>query len=215
MRSLLQRPERQGAGAARPLWVALHGNGGDAEQALHLFGSTARLAGAYLLATEWTHPFRSGYSWSYARDADAVARLVDGTLGAHRIDRERLGILGFSMGCAMGLWLLARGPGRYRFLAAVGMGSAFEPWELDDGGVDEAGLRAAARGAALYLAVDRRDPAGCAAYFAANRDRLRGLGFAVTTFQPDERAHWVTGAIAGRLLAWLAGLGYAQASPEE
>ena len=28
MRSLLQPPERQEAGAARPLWVALHGAGG-------------------------------------------------------------------------------------------------------------------------------------------------------------------------------------------
>ena len=213
MRSLLQRPERQEAGGARPLWVALHGAGGDAEQALHLFGGVARAAGAYLLAPQGTRPSGRGSSWSYARDVDAIARLVDGTTGAHRIDRDRLGILGFSMGCVMGLWLLARAPARYRFLAAGGMGSAFEPWELDDGGVDEAGLRAAARGAALYLAVDRRDPAGCAAYFAANRDRLRGLGFAVATYQPDERAHGVTGTIEGRLQAWLAGLGYAQVSP--
>ena len=215
MRSLLQEPDTADVDAARPLWVALHGAGGDGEQALALFGRAARAAGAFLLAPQGTRPFGRGYSWSYARDVDAIARLVDRTTGEQHIDRDRLGILGFSMGCAMGLWLLARLPGRYRFLAAVGMGSAFEPWEHDDGGVDEAGLREAARRARLYLAVDRRDPMGCAAYFAANRDALRGLGFRVTTFQPDEPAHWVTDAIEGRLLAWLARFGYAQVSPQD
>lgn len=212
MRSLLQQPDIQEANAARPLWVALHGAGGDAEQTLGLFGRAARTADAYLLAPQGTRPFGRGYSWSYAHDGKAIAQLLDGALRAHHIDRDRLGILGFSMGCVMGLWLLARSPERYRFLATVGMGSAFEPWELDDGGVDEAGLREAARGTPLFLAVDQRDPAGCAAYFVANRDTLRGLGFTVTTFQTDEQTHWVTDAIESRVLAWLAGLGCAQVS---
>lgn len=79
MRSPRQRPECLDA-AARPLWLALHGVGADAEQALHPFGRVARAAGAYLLAPQGTRPSFSGSSWSQPRDRVGIAQLVDGTL---------------------------------------------------------------------------------------------------------------------------------------
>ena len=50
MRSLLQPPERQEAGAAPPTVGGAARGRGDAKQALTLFGRVARAAGAYLLA---------------------------------------------------------------------------------------------------------------------------------------------------------------------
>lgn len=127
MRYLLQRLNDNDRGAAPALWVALHGGGGDAVQALELFGRQARDAGALLLAPQGSRPCMEGFCWSYARDTQSIAQIVADLIEEHHVDTRRIGVLGFSMGCVMGLWLLANSPALFQFFAAIGMGSAFEP----------------------------------------------------------------------------------------
>ena len=104
------------------------------------------------------------------------------------------------MGCAMGLWLIAQNPGLFQFFAALGMGSAFESWEYDDGGIDENGLSASAGLTRIFLAVDRSDPAGTNTYFEDNLTRLRTAGLQVETFRPDAATHAVTEAMKAAVL---------------
>jgi len=72
------------------------------------------------------------------------------------------------------------------------MGSAFEPWEHDDGGIDQNGLSASAGSTRIFLAVDQSDPAGTNVYFEDNLDRLRRLGFQIDAFRPNESTHAMT-----------------------
>lgn len=106
------------------------------------------------------------------------------------------------MGATMALWLLARFPHRFERFVAVGMGSAFEPWELDDGGVDRAGL-AKASGTRTLLVGDLRDPSGGVPYFEENRRHLVSAGFDVQVWRPDEGTHDLTDEIRDRAVAFL------------
>ena len=74
----------------------------------------------------------------------------------------------------------------------LGMGSAFEPWEFDDGGVDQKGLSVSANFTPILLAVDQSDPARAGVYFEDNLLWLRRLGFKVETFRPNAGTHEVT-----------------------
>ena len=72
------------------------------------------------------------------------------------------------------------------------VGSAFEPWEYDDGGVDQKGLSVSASVTPILLAVDPSDPAWVGVYFEDNLTQLRKLGFKVGTFRPNAGTHEVT-----------------------
>jgi len=98
------------------------------------------------------------------------------------------------------LWLIAQNPGLFQFFAALSMGSAFEPWEHDDGGIDQNGLSASAVITRILLAVDQSDPAGTNAYFKDNLVRLRRLGFQVEIFRPNTATHEVTEAMKATVL---------------
>ena len=186
--------------AKQPLWLVLHGAYATAENSLVMFGREAEQQDTFLLAPQATRPCGEGYCWSFARDAKGIHDLIETTLAAYPIDRTRLSLIGHSMGCAMGLWVIAQHPGLFRFFAALGMGSAFEPWELDDGGIDENGLSASAEVTRIFLAVDQSDPAGTGPYFGDNLSRLRSLGFQVETFRPNAGTHEVTEAMKAAVI---------------
>ena len=80
------------------------------------------------------------------------------------------------------------------------MGSSFEPWEHDGGGIDENGLSESAGATHVLLAVDQSDPAGTNRYFEDNLVRLRTLGFQVETFRPNAGTHAVTMAMKAAVL---------------
>ena len=200
MRSLLQLPTVTSADQVYPLWLVLHGAFSTAEDATLLFGHEAATRNVLLLAPQATRPCGAGYCWSFAHDASAIRMLLDDVQTTYRIDTAGIAVIGHSMGCAMGCWLLAQNPGRFAFFAAFGMGSAFEPWEHDDGGIDEAGLRATAATTRILLAVDQTDPGGNNAYFADNLTRLRRAGLQVDTFRPQEGTHAVTEAMKAAML---------------
>jgi poly(3-hydroxybutyrate) depolymerase len=200
MEHLLQSPRSYPARDSYPLWLVLHGAFAKAEQGLAMFGSEAMERDTFLLAPQATRPCSDGYCWSFARDAKAIQQLIERTCATYRIDQTRLSLIGYSMGCAMGLWLIAQNPGLFRFFAALGMGSAFEPWEHDDGGIDEDGLSTSAEITRVLLAVDQSDPAGTKTYFPGNLARLRRLGFQVETFRPNAGTHEVTEAMKAIVL---------------
>ena len=160
-----------------------------------MFGSEADEHKTFLLAPQATRSCGEDYCWSFARDAKSIHNLIETTCISYPIDRTKLSLIGYSMGCAMGLWLVAQNPGLFPFFAALGMGSAFEPWEFDDGRIDENRLSASADITRILLAVDRSDPAGTNTYFDDNLVRLRSLGLQVETYRPNEGTHEVTDAM--------------------
>ena len=206
MHYLLQQPPHTQPAQSTSLWLGLHGAAATAVQSLTLFGAAAHDAGAILLAPQATRVLDQGFAWEFARNQRQIAALLDLTTGHTVFDPDALGLCAFSMGCTMWLWLLARQPAQFRFFAAFGIGSAFEPWEFDDGGVPLDKLRATAATTPIFLAVDQQDPAGCARYLDANLAVLRDLGFHVTTFTPLESRHWVTAAMREHFQAWLRAL---------
>jgi poly(3-hydroxybutyrate) depolymerase len=195
MEHLLQTPRAYHAQASYPLWLILHGAFATAEQAIALFGSAAAERAVFLLAPQATRLCGDSYCWSFAHDARAIQQLIETTCATYPIDLSRLSLIGYSMGCTMGLWLIAQNPGLFAFFAGLGMGSAFERWEHDDGGIDEEGLRASAGTTRILLAVDRTDPAGTNAYFEDNLRRMRVAGLQVDSFRPDAGTHAVTEAM--------------------
>ena len=192
MEHIVQIPSSYHSQASCPLWLVLHGAFARAEQALATFSAETTEHGAFLLAPQATRACGDGYCWSFARDAKAIQHLIETTCDTYPIDRTRLSLIGYSMGCTMGLWLIAQSPGMFPFFAALGMGSAFEPWEHDDSGIDREGLSASAGITRILLAVDQSDPAGTNSYFNDNLRQLRGLGLQVETFRPDAGTHVVT-----------------------
>ena len=171
-----------------------------AEQALDMFGANATEHATFLLAPQGTRPCGDGYCWSFARDAQTIHHLIEKTCAGYPIDRTRLSLIGYSMGCTMGLWLIAQNPGLFRFFAALGMGSAFEPWEYDDGGIHENRLSLSAGRTRILLAVDQSDPAGTNTYFEDNLVRMRRLGLKVETFRPNAGTHKVSEAMKAAVL---------------
>lgn len=200
MEHLLQVPRSYSAQTTYPLWLVLHGAYARSEKAVAMFGAEAGEHAAFLLAPQATRMCGDGYCWSYARDAKAIRDLLKTTFAGYAVDRTRLSLIGHSMGCAMGLWLIAQNPGLFRFFAALGMGTPFEPWEYDDGGIDEQGLAASAGITQILLAVDRSDPTGKDQYFNDNLSRLRKLGLQVETFRPNDGTHEVTAAMKAVVL---------------
>jgi pimeloyl-ACP methyl ester carboxylesterase len=203
LRYLLHEPLAIGTARPAELWVALHGATGTAEQGLELFGKAAAARQTLLLACEASRPLGDGFAWAFARDLASIMQIIDAIETKYYLGKPSIGLCGFSMGCTMGLWLLANYPGRFRFFVAVSIGSAFEPWELDDGGIDESGLRQAAMVTPIFLSVDKHDPYGCTPYFEQNLAKLRNLGFRVQPFTPHEQKHWVTDLVTKEYKGWL------------
>jgi predicted esterase len=200
MKHLLQTPRSYHSQDPYPLWLVLHGAFNRAEQAINMFGHEARERAAFLLAPRATRPCGDGYCWSFARDAKEIHHLIETTCASYPIDRNRLSLIGYSMGCTMGLWLIAQNPGLFRFFAALGMGSAFEPWEHDDGGIDQNGLSTSAEITRILLAVDQSDPLGTDVYFEENLVRLRALGLQVETVRSNAGTHAVTDTMKAAVL---------------
>ena len=192
MKHILKKNKRDDR-EQHPLWLVLHGAYADAQQAIDLFGAQAKEHGALLLAPQASRPCGEGFCWSFARDAADIRALLTQVRANEAIDDQAISLIGFSMGCTIGCWLLAQEPpGTFNSFAALSMGSSFEPWELDDGGIDHDGLRQTAATTQIRLAVDRQDPYRCAEYFDANLEQFRQLGFAVETLQPATGVHDVT-----------------------
>ena len=192
MKYILQKPNISSRTGVYPLWVVLHGAYDVAEQAITLFGPEAAARNAFLLAPQASRPCGDGYCWSFARDAADIQQLLADVRIQEPIDPERIMLIGFSMGCTMGGWVLAQHPKTFRLFAALSMGSAFEPWELDDGGIDLVGLQQASTTTKVLLAVDQADPYRSNEYFAANLAQFRQVGFQVETCRPNHGVHDAT-----------------------
>ena len=201
MRYLLQLPTVYDSARRYPLWLALHGAFATAEQMVERLGRAAGRRGAILLAPQASRPCGDGFCWSFARDAEGIDRLLAGL--PYALDRASSALVGYSMGCTMGGWVLGRHPETFGLYAAVGMGSAFEPWELDDGGIDRTALGEAAGHTRFFLAVDRLDPGGSDDYFDDNLRQFADKGFACSTYRPSKATHDFTDAMRRQILRLL------------
>jgi predicted esterase len=203
---LLYKPAMTETSKRPEIWLALHGATGTAGQGLELFAPAAETQSALLVACQGSRPLGKGFAWSFKRDLSLIMDNVEQVKRESGGEQQLIGLCGFSMGCTMGLWLLANYPTQFRFFAAISIGSAFERWELDDGGLDESGLRRAAKVTPLFVAVDQQDPYGCTAYFDKNLTKLAELGFRVQPFAPNENQHAVTPLITKELVSWIGSL---------
>ena len=204
MKYILQKPTNIDASRKYSLWLVLHGAYAHAEQAIDLFGEEARTNSAYLLAPQASRTCDDGYCWSFAKDAAGIKAALNQVINTENVDQLRVSLIGFSMGCTMGCWVLAQHPQIFSTFSALSIGSAFEPWELDDGGIDLVGLQTASSNTRILLAVDQQDPYGSADYFAANQQQFLDLGFQVLTLQPDQGVHDVTDEMKQAVLDFLA-----------
>jgi pimeloyl-ACP methyl ester carboxylesterase len=189
------------------IWIYLHGASSSLADGAAGFEVMAATAGAHLLLPQATRPVERGFMWSFAADGLALAAVIEQECNQRGLGQARVAVIAHSMGCTMALWLLRQLPGRIDAVAALGMGSAFEHWEGDDGGFAPGDLAVAARGTRILLAVDARDPAGSpphvAGYFAANLARLSEEGFPVETYRPNRGTHAVTDEMRQRVRSFL------------
>lgn len=203
MQYLLQTPTNYDPARTYPFWVVLHGAFASAEQSRDFFSSQAYEQQAFLLAPQATRPCGEGFCWSFAHDARQISVLLEQLRQQYSFDSKRGAVLGYSMGSTMGCWLLAKNPRKFTFFAAFAMGSAFEPWEHDDGGIPEQELSQTASTTRVFLTVDQHDAVGCASYYEANLARLRKMGFDVATFQPDQGTHALTEEMSTQMFLYL------------
>ena len=155
MTHILQKPTTIDPSLTYPLWLVLHGAYDHADQAIRLFGEEAKKRNAYLLAPQASRACGDGYCWSFAKDAEDIKAALNEVCQTENIDSSQLSLIGFSMGCTMAGWVLAQHPHLFSTFSALSMGSAFEPWELDDGGIDLTALKRSASHTRVLLAVDK------------------------------------------------------------
>jgi pimeloyl-ACP methyl ester carboxylesterase len=187
MRYLLSLPQGYDSETSYPLWLVLHGAYATAEQSMALFEADARRCGAVLLAPQASRPCGEGYCWSFARDSAGIDQILAAL--PFGFDAAQSALIGYSMGCTQGGWVLGRHPERFGCFAAVGMGSAFEAWEHDDGGIDLQKLGLAAGFTRFFLAIDRSDPGGSDGYFDDNLKHFSERDFSCASFRPDSGTH--------------------------
>ncbi|MEM7028829.1 MAG: alpha/beta hydrolase-fold protein [Chloroflexota bacterium] len=195
MSSILQKPPKVQADQTYPLWLVLHGAYDVASQAIDIFGADAQARNAYLLAPQASRACGDGYCWSFAKDTATIKQLLQDVCQEEPIDRSQISLMGFSMGCTMGGWVVAQHPNLFATFSALSIGSAFEPWDLDDGGIDLDKLQHSAQHTRIFVAVDQEDPYGCYDYFSANVQQFQSLGFQVDTLEPKQGVHDITPAM--------------------
>ena len=172
--------------------VVLRGAYNVADQAIAIFGQAAQERNVFLLAPQASRACDDGFCWSFAQDAADIKQLLSDVCANEPIDPQQIVLFGFSMGCTMGGWVLAQHPQTFRLFAALSMGSAFEPWELDDGGIDLTSLQQTIGFTKVLLAVDQADPYRCNEYFDANLAQLQTVGFQVEIYRPNQGVHDIT-----------------------
>lgn len=165
-----------------PTLVAIHGWGASAHD---LLGLAPILAGGRFLVLSPQGPVRvpigpgaTGFGWfplvpgtppnpvEFAQGAVALRSFVDEALTAYPVERERVYLLGFSQGGAMGYDLALRYPERFRGLAAL---STWLPPAL----AQTLPRSAATRGFPLLVLHGTEDPLVEVARGRESRDRLK------------------------------------------
>jgi predicted peptidase len=126
MRYGLSLPANYDKSRPRPLVLALHPGGGGTPFYGDEFMRGIVLPGLNELAPVMIAPDAPGGSWTDVRADEAVMALVAATLDEFAIDRQRIAVVGFSLGGGGAWFLSARHPDR--FTAAVVMaGRTQEP----------------------------------------------------------------------------------------
>ena len=100
---LLLVPPGYRADAPAPLFVLLHGAGGDARRILSMFQNQAETAGMIVLVPDSRGPTWDVILGGYGPDADFLDEALDRVFARYAIDPDRIAIGGFSDGASYGL----------------------------------------------------------------------------------------------------------------
>ncbi|MBM4046301.1 MAG: hypothetical protein FJ279_14415, partial [Planctomycetes bacterium] len=111
---VIERPAEMAAGKRYPLIVFLHGRGGDHKKQwlmppLERFRQLASQRGYMLLS-----PYLGSDHWMNARARRVLCQLLDLILKAEPVDRQRVFVMGMSMGGGGALTFAAHHPDRVR-----------------------------------------------------------------------------------------------------
>jgi phospholipase/carboxylesterase len=184
---LLAPPNAPPAGA--PLFVSLHGAGGDANAGLYPLESLAPAAGLALLA-----PTALGRTWDLllgelGPDVATIRRALDAAFHALAVDPARLSLGGFSDGASYALSLGLANGDRFHRIAAFSPGFFASPLRIGK--------------PRMFISHGRRDRVlpidRCSRRIVP---QLRAEGYDVEYLEFDG-GHDVPAEIARRALAWL------------
>lgn len=174
-------PPKHDAKKSYDLIVALHGMGDTAENFARAIASMSRDRETIVAAPEGSAeiqvaPNRKGYSWTSGDLARIEETVADATknFGA---DPQRVLLLGFSAGCAIGFLAIAQKPDLFTTYAGLSM--AIQP----DLKITDEQLKAAAKRTSVYYMVGRKDPNH--RVYQATADRLAKCGFKLKNEDPD------------------------------
>lgn len=102
---LILVPSSYRADALAPLFVLLHGAGGDARRILSMFQEQAETAGMIVLVPDSRGPTWDVILGGYGPDADFLDEALDRVFARYAIDPDRIAIGGFSDGASYALSL--------------------------------------------------------------------------------------------------------------
>lgn len=173
-----------------PVWVALHGFGGNARQFASYFQELADANHMILIAPRGvTKLGQMAYGWNKPgnpRDLDfsAAASLITDTIervaASHPVDRKRIVLSGFSQGATTALYLAVSDPGRYAGVFAVAASTAM----IDTDRLTQA---KSDHKPALFLFSGQLDPLhGQVEHF---QKAATDAGFRITVVEPEGIGH--------------------------
>jgi len=134
----LQQPDKVEEGKRYPLYIGLHGAGGNDEDFVEFLREGSAGVKAYFCAVQGPYADdrgSGGFRWfrqlrttdrqgpepqSLQMSADAVVSILDEVLANYPIDPERVFLVGFSQGAYMTYYVGLKHPGRFKGIAAVG-----------------------------------------------------------------------------------------------
>jgi pimeloyl-ACP methyl ester carboxylesterase len=206
---LAQPTHRGSAKASRPLVVALHGHGGDADwpfNGVHIgrhIASTGLSVATIDGGDFYWHARRSGVDTGRMITQDVLPLLA-----GRGVNTDRIALIGWSMGGYGALLLAGRlGPRRVAAVAAVSAALWQSPGDSAAGAFDNRAdfaandvfaARAKLSGIPVRLDCGRDDP-----FIVANRTFARELPAAVATFDDGSHTEEYWSAHAGADMRWL------------
>jgi poly(3-hydroxybutyrate) depolymerase len=190
------------------LWLSLHGDPGSAEQGIYFYYPEAQQRQVFLLAPQGTGDAAESYVRTDGsrgvyrfldkrRDPARILAILDEVIAQYPIDRQRVALLGFSAGCAMGWRLLAARPEQFYFFGGIANG--FRHGRTP---VNAARLRRAAKHTAHFYAAGQ-DDGFAGPMFGPTARRLRQYGFELRTGFPAGVGHAIPPAIKVPLIDFM------------
>ncbi len=189
-RYLLLVPEGYDPAKRYPLWVALHGNQGSAEDSMAPWYHEARRRGVFVLAAQGSLPLgrsRTRATWDDEQDPEAIAAMTREVQKAYSIDPARTALFGFSRGGFIALVVVAREPGLFPVLGLIATG--LPQRYLQEALWDEAQFAASAKKTAVCYCCGTKDTTFPPDVFRSTSEYFARLGCDFETHLVEDARH--------------------------